>query len=202
MSPARKTLHLASASPRRREILTGLGLEFTYAGVDIDETPKPGEDADAMVLRLAAAKAAAASAQHRASPVIIGADTSVTLDGEIFGKPADGDEAMGMLLRLSGRTHEVVTGVAVCCDGEVAASLSRTAVRFRDIDPAEARLYWQSGEPIDKAGGYAVQGLGGIFVAELDGSYSGVVGLPVFETAELLAEVGVKVLDTVKAIQR
>ena len=193
-------LHLASASPRRREILAGLGLEFTCGGVDIDETPDNAESPEEMVVRLALGKARAAAAQRSGETVVLGADTTVVLDGEIFGKPTDRVGALTMLMRLSGRTHEVFTGVAVWSECAIETAVSRTSVRFRDIDPDEAALYWQSGEPADKAGGYAVQGLGGIFVAGLDGSYSGVVGLPVFETAQLLENAGIKVLEKRRVI--
>ncbi len=186
-------LHLASASPRRREILEALGLAFTYGGVDVDESPLPNEPADAMVVRLAVAKAQAAR-EAGAHGVILGADTAVVLGERTFGKPASEREAVAMLGSLSGRTHEVLTGVALLCEGHAATALSRTEVRFRDIDPAEAADYWQSGEPRDKAGAYAIQGKGGVFVAGLCGSYSGVVGLPVFETAQMLSAVGVDVL--------
>jgi nucleoside triphosphate pyrophosphatase len=186
------TLHLASRSPRRRQILDALGVPYTCAGVDVEEQPLPGEAARDMVLRLARAKAAAANvAGGRA---VLGADTAVVLDGEIFGKPADRDDGLGMLARLSGHTHAVLTGVALQTAQGVMTALSISEVRFRDIGRDEALAYWQSGEPCDKAGAYAIQGRGGIFVAEIRGSYSGVVGLPVFETAQLLKNAGVPVL--------
>lgn len=183
-------LLLASSSPRRREILAALGLEFEARGLDVDETPLSGEDAADMVLRLAEDKARAGAAPAR---VVLAADTAVVLDGEIFGKPIDRDDALGMLERLSGREHEVLTGVAVCADGNIETGLSRTRVRFRDIGRDEALQYWQSGEPADKAGAYGIQGLGGVFVSNIEGSYTGVVGLPVFETARLLARAGIPV---------
>jgi len=186
----RLRLILASGSPRRREILAALGLDFDVRPVDADETPLPGETAAEMVDRLARAKAEAAAAP---GCVVVGADTAVVLDGEMFAKPADRDDAVRMLLRLSGREHEVLTGVAVAAGGSVDAVVSRTRVRFRDIRRDEALDYWQSGEPQDKAGGYGIQGLGGVFVSNIEGSYSGVVGLPVFETATLLAKAGVRI---------
>jgi len=186
----RPRLILASGSPRRREILAALGLDFDVRPVDADETPLPGETAAHMVDRLARVKAQAASAP---GSVVVGADTAVVLDGEMFAKPADRDDAVRMLLRLSGREHEVLTGVAVAAGGSVDAVVSRTRVRFRDIRRDEALDYWQSGEPQDKAGGYGIQGLGGVFVSNIEGSYSGVVGLPVFETATLLAKAGVRI---------
>jgi len=186
----RPTLHLASGSPRRREILEAMGLRFTYAGVDVDEARLGGELATDMALRLAAAKAAAAGRPG----VVIGADTIVVLGDQVFGKPATREDALRMLAELSGRTHEVLTAVAVQVDGRSRAALSRTRVRFRNLGPDEAARYWHSGEPADKAGAYAVQGLGGIFVAEIQGSYSGVVGLPVYETAALLEDAGIDIL--------
>ena len=186
-------LHLASASQRRRDILRALGLTFSYGGEQLDEARHAGEGAADMVVRLAAEKAAAAS-RHKPQCVVLGADTAVVLDGEVFGKPASRDEALDMLGRLAGRRHEVLTGVAVLADGRPHTALSTTSVRFRAISRAEAIAYWDSGEARDKAGAYAIQGRAGVFAAELDGSYSGVVGLPVFETAELLAAAGIDVL--------
>lgn len=180
-------LLLASASPRRREILTNLGLSFDIRGVDIDETPAPGEAADVMVLRLAGEKALTAAAPDH---VVLAADTAVVLDGETFGKPTGEDDALRMLMALSGREHEVLTGVAVAAGGGLDTALSRTSVRFREIGRDEALNYWHSGEPRDKAGAYGIQGLGGVFVSNIEGSYSGVVGLPVYETAALLARAG------------
>lgn len=161
-------------------------------GMDIDETRRPGEAPGAMVTRLAAGKAAAARARH--AGVILAADTAVVLDGEVFGKPVDQQDALTMLATLSGRSHEVMTGVALSWEGGERVVLSTTEVRFREIDPDEALAYWQSGEPRGKAGAYAIQGLAGTFVENINGSYSGVVGLPVFETAELLATVGIDLL--------
>ena len=187
-------IHLASSSPRRHEILAALGLRVTAAGVDIEETRYDGEPVADMVVRLAVAKAAAARATVDQSVPVIGADTAVAVDDQVLGKPVSGDEAAQMLASLSGRTHEVLTGVALDYAGRVRTATSVTEVRFREISPDEARAYWQSGEPIDKAGAYAVQGIGGIFVEDISGSYSGVVGLPVFETAALLADAGLNVL--------
>ncbi len=185
-------LHLASQSARRQQILAALGLEFTSGGVDADERQLDGEPAEAMVLRLAEAKAAAAEVSD--STVVIGADTAVVLGGHVFGKPEGQDDCLAMLQALSGRTHQVLTGVAVRSAAGIETALSTTDVTFREIRPDEALLYWQSGEPRDKAGAYAIQGRGGIFVAAISGSYSGVVGLPVFETVELLEKAGITVL--------
>jgi septum formation protein len=187
-----KPLHLASASPRRRDILAALGLEFSIGAADVDERRLAHEPPGEMVLRLARDKAIAG--QPGPGHVVVGADTAVVLDNVVFGKPADEAEALTMLGRLSARTHEVVTGVAVWDGRQMRAATSTSAVQFRDIDPDEALAYWQSGEPRDKAGAYAIQGRGGVFVENLAGSYSGVVGLPVFETARLLHEAGIKVL--------
>ncbi len=186
------TLHLASSSPRRQEILTAIGLTFSVGGVDVDERRRDGEAADMMVLRLAEAKARAVEID--ASRIVLGADTAVVLGEEIFGKPADRDEALDMLGRLSGRTHKVLTGVALYSMQGVQTVLSATDVRFREIGPDEALAYWQSGEPCDKAGAYAIQGRGGAFVEAISGSYSGVVGLPVFETTQLLRGAGLRIL--------
>ena len=181
-------LHLASTSPRRREILASLNLDFTVVHVDVDETPLDGEGPDGMVLRLAVAKveAAAIGPGH----VSLGADTVVVIDGRILGKPADEADCLAMLAALSGRGHKVLTGVALGGAGGTRTALSATDVYFREISRDEALAYWQSGEPCDKAGAYAIQGLGGAFVERIEGSYSGVVGLPVFETLALLNKAG------------
>ena len=185
-------LHLASSSPRRRELLTALGLEFSYGGVAIDESALPGESVPDMVLRLATGKARSAFDSGEYAVPVLGADTVVTLDDRVFGKPASKEDALKMLASLSGRTHQVLTGVAVVAQDELWTAHSQTEVQFREIEPDEAEAYWQSGEPAGKAGAYAVQGLGGIFVTAVHGSYTGVVGLPVFETADLLRRTGIK----------
>ena len=159
---------------------------------EVDEEPREGEDAEQMVLRLAIAKATAIVAMP--DEIVLGADTAVVLDGKIFGKPRDEADALRMLGELSGRAHRVLTGVAVCRRGRLSSALSNTEVQFREIDPDEARCYWHSGEPRDKAGAYAIQGRGGMFVKAIMGSYSGVVGLPVFETARLLRDAGLELL--------
>ena len=182
-------LHLASSSARRREILSALGIRYSHAGVDVDESPRAGEQATAMAERLAAAKADAGR-PGRDCPVL-GADTAVCVGARILGKPESREDALSMLAALSGRTHQVVTAVALRCDQGLLRARSITSVTFREIVPDEALAYWQSGEPAGKAGGYAVQGRGGIFVAKLSGSYSGVVGVPVFETATLLRQAGI-----------
>lgn len=188
----RLELHLASGSQRRREILDALGLSYSWSATDIDETPLPGEAADHMVLRLAVAKARAAAG--RPSKVILGADTAVVLDSRILGKPASMDEAMEMLACLSGRTHRVLTGLALLKAGVEDTALSCTEVRFREISVDEAAVYCRSGEYRGKAGAYGIQGLAGVFVESLSGSYTGVVGLPVYETAGLLRAAGMHIL--------
>jgi nucleoside triphosphate pyrophosphatase len=183
-------LHLASTSPRRREILAALGIDFEVVAVATDERPLPGEKPAAMVLRLAIAKVEAASC----GAFVLGADTVVVLDDHMLGKPRDADDAVEMLLALSGRSHIVMTGVALKSPAGTKATLATTEVQFREIGRDEAYRYWHSGEPCDKAGAYGIQGLGGIFVKAIKGSYSGVMGLPVFETVELLQAAGLDVL--------
>lgn len=182
-------LQLASGSPRRRELLAQLGIAFAVLPAPaVDETPRPGEDPAALVQRLARAKAAAGLRVAPPGARVLGADTEVALDGRVFGKPHDEAAGVAMLLELAGRTHQVLSAVALAgADGTVVA-LSVSQVSFRPIDAAEARAYWASGEPADKAGGYAIQGRGAAFVERLAGSYTGVVGLPVFETLALLRE--------------
>tara|TARA_R110002096_G_scaffold46751_1_gene125115 strand:- start:11290 stop:11877 length:588 start_codon:yes stop_codon:yes gene_type:complete len=185
------TLCLASTSPRRREILTELGVRFSVQKVVVDETPLESESPLDMVLRLAAVKAAAAEVGD--DVCVLGSDTVVVLGDEILGKPCDESDAIEMLGRLSGRRHSVVTGVALQLAANTRYAHSLTEVQFREIGRDEARRYWQSGEPADKAGAYAIQGIGGIFVESIHGSYSGVVGLPVFETARLLQQAGIAI---------
>jgi len=187
-------LHLASSSPRRAEILDALGIAYSASGVDIDEQRGTNEAADAMVLRLAAQKAAAARSSQ--SIPVLAADTAVVVDDAVFGKPRDRDDALKMLARLSGRSHQVMTGVALHWDQGEEVVLSVSEVTFREIGPDEALAYWQSGEPRGKAGAYAIQGLGGVFVEAVRGSYSGVVGLPVFETAQLLAAANIDIIKS------
>src|SRR5271165_2358563 len=185
-------VYLASGSPRRRELLQQMGVPYQVVKVDVDESPLPQEAPAAYVNRLAAAKATAGwlatqsgATQSRPSPVL-GADTVVMLGDEVLGKPGDREDADRMLSRLSGRTHRVLTAVAVRCDAGLDARLSSSEVTFRRIDAHERLAYWDTREPVDKAGAYAIQGFAAVFVADLRGSYSGVMGLPIFETAELL----------------
>ena len=183
-------LRLASASPRRRELLLQIGVPHVVSPADVDESPGADETPRDYVLRLARAKAQAAWNAARDLPVL-GADTTVVVDGAIFGKPRDREHAADMLRALSGRTHEVLTAVALATRAGVTAALSASQVRLRPTTAAERARYWDSGEPRDKAGGYAIQGLGAVFIEALSGSYSGVMGLPLFETAQLLEAAGV-----------
>lgn len=187
------TLYLASGSPRRRELLAQIGVPFASLMTSVDETPLPDEAPSAYVERLARAKAAAGLAALGADEqaAVLGADTTVVLDGRILGKPASREECIAMLQALSGREHEVLTAVALA---SVQRSETRTVssrVGFRPIDAVEAGAYWDTGEPADKAGGYAIQGFAAVFVRHLQGSYSAVVGLPLCETAHLLTEFGI-----------
>ena len=186
-------VYLASGSPRRRELLQQIGVTFRVVGTALDEAVLPGEAAVAYVERLAAAKADTGWQRSRdaADAPVLAADTAVILDGEILGKPKDRQDGVGMLRRLSGRSHEVLTAVALRTTSGLQSRISRSEVTFRAITAAEGHAYWDSGEPRDKAGGYAIQGRAAIFVAHLRGSFSGVMGLPLFETAELLSAAGV-----------
>ena len=186
-------VYLASASPRRRELLTQIGVRWELLPAEVDETARSGEPAPEYVGRVALAKARHALARMpapRPAP-ILAADTAVVIGGELLGKPASAADCHRMLGLLSGTVHQVFSAVCVIsCQGESVA-VSRSEVAFRDISADEIGAYWRSGEPADKAGGYGIQGLGAIFVRELRGSYSGVMGLPLFETAALLGAHGI-----------
>ena len=192
-------LYLASTSPRRRELLTQIGVPFQVLAVDVNEDWLPGESAQAYVQRLAADKAMAGwrlLQQQGREGAVLGADTTGLLDDRILVKPTGRDDAVRMLLTMSGRTHEVLTGVALAYGeggSDVQVACSRTAVRFRPISAEEAAAYWDTGEPADKAGAYGIQGFGALFVENIAGSYTGVVGLPLFETAQLLRQAGIPV---------
>jgi septum formation protein len=197
-------VYLASASPRRRELLQQIGVSFRVVGIAVDEAVRLSETAPTYVLRLAAAKAEAGWERSRdgTQVPVLAADTAVVLDGRILGKPADREDALGMLGQLSGRTHEVLTAVVLRTANGLQSRLSRSEVTFRGIAAGEARAYWETGEPGDKAGAYAIQGRGAIFIADLRGSYSGVMGLPLFETAELLCDAGFVPLGTIRGHTR
>lgn len=182
-------LILASASPRRAELLAAAGFAFEVVPQRVDETPRDGESAEAYVLRVAWEKVH--SACRKSGTTVIGADTVVLVDGLVLGKPADAAEAAAMLKRLSGRDHDVLTGVAVGGREEV-GELARTTVRFLPLTDEDIAWYAASGEPLDKAGGYAIQGLASRFVERIDGSYSNVVGLPIAVVCRLLRRLGVR----------
>ncbi len=184
---------LASASPRRKALLAQIGVTARVQPAAVDETPQPGEAPARYVTRLARAKAEAVAARHPQA-IVLGADTAVVLDGDILGKPRDERDAFALLARLMGREHEVLTAVCALRGGERHERLAATRVRLRRIEPAEMAAYWASGEPADKAGGYAIQGLGAVFVEHIAGSHSAVTGLPLFETADLLGRLGRPVL--------
>ena len=184
-------LYLASASPRRSELLRQIGVPFRVQPPDIKEEQLPGEAPDVYVRRLAAAKADAVwAAVRQEQRAVLAADTAVVLDGAVLGKPKDSAEAETMLRRLSGRAHQVLTALALRNGDDRVTLLSASEVRFRTTTEAERLAYCATGEPFDKAGGYGIQGHAAVFVEELRGSYSGVVGLPLFETAALLARAG------------
>jgi septum formation protein len=190
--------YLASRSPRRRELLAQTGYawaELPAGAADVDETPQAGEAASAYVERIARAKAAAgwqalAAGGYAVMPVLT-ADTTVVVDDMIIGKPADAADACAILRRLAGRAHRVLTAVALAHAGAIAGRLSASTVEFRDITAAEIERYVESGEPFDKAGAYGIQGRAAVFVRAISGSYSGIMGLPLFETAELLGSLGI-----------
>lgn len=190
-----ESILLASASPRRRELLVQIGVRHVVRVADVDETPEPGEAPAAYVGRLAAAKAEAVWPRSGGVPVLA-ADTSVVLGAELFGKPGDQIEGLSMLRALSGRTHEVLTAVAVRSEDGLAAALSVSDVTFRPLSDEECLRYWETGEPLGKAGGYAIQGLAATFITRVAGSYSGVMGLPLAETAALLEDAGVRIWNS------
>ena len=191
-------IYLASASPRRRELLAQIGVPFRVLCPSIDERRREGESPSAYVERVSAAKAddvwtqvaeAGAAGADEVAPVIA-ADTAVVVDDALFGKPADEAEALEMLAQLSGRSHTVLTSVALRFEAARESRTTASEVRFRPTTAAERLAYCRSGEPYDKAGAYAIQGLGALFVEHLSGSYSAVMGLPLFETSNLLARFG------------
>ena len=183
---------LASSSPRRKELLDTVGVEFSCQPADIDESVHAGEAPDAYVQRMADDKAAVVAArQVDANYCVLAADTSVIIDGEILGKPANYSEALAFLLRLSGRRHRVITALCLQTEAGVSARCVETVVQFVHLEPRQLDAYLATDEPWDKAGAYAIQGLGGAFVETIEGSYSNVVGLPLAQTLRLLAEHGI-----------
>ena len=188
-----ESIVLASASPRRREILKQMGVAHSLAEHSVDELAHAGEAPVVFVQRLALEKARSVQAANpQCALPILGSDTIVVCDGQILGKPVDRADALRMLALLSGRQHQVLSAVALCCDSRAQVVLSCSDVTFKSLSDQECELYWASGEPIGKAGAYGIQGLGGMFVSTLSGSFSGVMGLPVFETAQLLNDFGVR----------
>lgn len=188
-------LILASASPRRRELLDQIGVRYVVKPVDVDEAPLFNETPEAYVRRIAAEKAQLGARRCGAELSVLAADTAVIVDDEILGKPKHREDALTMLRKLSGRTHWVYSAVCLHRGKQTWQALSITEVAFRALSEQEMMAYWQSGEPRDKAGAYAIQGLGAVFVASIRGSFSGVVGLPLFETAELLHAAGIAGLN-------
>ena len=187
--PIEPPLVLGSASPRRKDLLQNVGCQCDVAIADIDESLVDGEAPTDYVLRVAAAKAAHLS-ESLAESVILTADTTVAVNNRIFGKPLHQDHAYEMWSEMSGTWHQVITGVCLRLGEEIEQVAVATDVRFAQLDKQQMTLYWQSGEPQDKAGGYAIQGLASAWVQEVRGSYSNVVGLPLFETNQLLRRVG------------
>jgi len=190
LAPPIPVLCLASSSPRRRELLVQIGVAHEVDPADIDEARLPQEPPHAYVMRLARAKALEVHARRPERPVLA-ADTAVVLDDAVFGKPRDRGEGLSMLAQLCGRAHRVLTAVALVTGAGLTSALSESTVRLRVSTEAERAAYWDTAEPCDKAGAYAIQGLGAVFVESLEGSFSGVMGLPLFETARLLSGAGV-----------
>ena len=200
MSHNAPILLLASSSERRSALLNQIGVRHLILSADIPEIPGPLELAEAYVTRIALEKARAVSHRPEALELpILGADTEVVLDGRIFGKPESVDEAAAMLSRLSGREHFVLSAVALLHQGEVHTALSVSQVRLRTLTSTEIGDYLETGEPFGKAGAYAIQGLAAVFIERLSGSYSGVMGLPLHETAHLLSGIGIEVLGKAKS---
>lgn len=189
-------IYLASRSPRRRELLAQIGVHHTVVDIDVDETPLPNEAPAEYVIRIALKKARAgqAAVAGQSQRPVLAADTAVVAGQQILGKPRNQAEALAMIKQLSATRHKVLTGVALKSRQE-ATRLSVSHVQFRSVSNEEALAYWQSGEPGDKAGGYAIQGLGALFISALEGSFSGVMGLPLFETGELLQQAGITPLQ-------
>jgi septum formation protein len=196
-------IYLASKSPRRRELLRQIGVQFdvlTFRSgergddADVDETPYPDEAAERYVERLALTKAAAGARRVHWRKMlrhpVLAADTTLELEGEIIGKPTDVDDAVAILKRLSGRRHRVLTAIAMCDGERTRSAISISDVSFRDLSDHDIRRYIASGEPMDKAGAYGIQGRAAVFIKEIHGSYSGIMGLPLFETAQLLDTFG------------
>jgi len=189
-------IYLASRSPRRAELLQQIGVEFTVKAIDIDETRAHTESAAEYVCRMATTKARIVAEQmdkQQEACAVLAADTTIALDGDTIGKPADREQCCKILRHLSGRQHLVLTAVALAIGGKVTLRLSQNRVCFRSLSQSEIESYCASGEPMDKAGGYAIQGRAAIFIEHLEGSYSAVMGLPLYETAELLQDADIAI---------
>ena len=199
MSATRPRLILASGSPRRRELLDQIGVCYETLPADIHERPKPGELPEDYVRRIASEKSLEAQRLSGSRLPVLAADTEVVMDGLILGKPRDLEHAVEMLVRLSGREHRVLSAVSLRSGEEHWETLSANIVAFRPITTNEIEAYWATGEPQDKAGAYAIQGKGAIFIKHLSGSYSGVMGLPLYETAELLQRINIHALAPLAA---
>jgi septum formation protein len=187
-------IYLASLSPRRCELLDQIKIKYQQVAVTVDETPEPQETPQDYVSRLALAKARAGRLAVQTTHPVLGADTAIVCDGLLFGKPSDKNDAKQMLRQLSGRVHQVMTAVALVTATQERRRLNISNVYFRSLSEADIQAYIATGEPMDKAGSYAIQGLASIFIERIEGSYSGVMGLPLHETATLLAEIGMNIL--------
>ncbi|MEJ2140870.1 MAG: Maf family protein [Gammaproteobacteria bacterium] len=185
-------IYLASASPRRRELLEQIGVQYRLLSVDVDETPLESESPAEYVSRLALEKACSGwqLVESTDKKPVLGADTAVVVNGEILGKPDNKVQAIKMLMKLSSQTHQVLSGIALVTEKQQKVSVNTSLVTFRGLSEAECEAYWHTGEPADKAGSYAIQGRAAMFISKLSGSYSGVMGLPLYETAELLQNTG------------
>ena len=192
--PNKITVYLASASPRRRELLQQAGIRYQVILPDIDEVVQLGESAEVFVIRVAREKAQAGQAlvikEGRPAAPVLGADTCIVLENEIIGKPGSRAEGIRMLTRLAGRSHEVLTGVALVEEGNIQQALSCSRVVFGPLSAKEIEDYWESGEPADKAGAYAIQGKAGAFIERIEGSYTGIVGLPLNEIVSMIKKTG------------
>ncbi|EDN68094.1 Maf-like protein [Beggiatoa sp. PS] len=187
-------IYLASQSPRRRELLDQIQVKYQSIAVNVDETPQPYETPQDYVSRLALAKAQAGLMTVKAEFPILGADTAIVCDGQLFGKPHDENHAKQMLIKFSGRSHQVITAIALVTASQKKVRINTSNVYFRLLTDVDIQAYIATGESLDKAGGYAIQGLASIFIERIEGSYSGVMGLPLYETATLLAEIDMKIL--------
>ena len=189
-------IYLASSSPRRADLLRQIGIDFEVLSVNIDESKKAAESAERYVSRMSATKAQVGRSMVSVDAPVLAADTIITIDGNIVGKPADHLCCSEILAKLSGREHQVLSAVALNYEGETRLKVSKNQVSFRALEASEIEAYCASEEPLDKAGAYAIQGKAAIFIDHLAGSYSSVMGLPLFETAELLKQVGITVLKS------